>query len=131
MRQNKVPYRWARSEAVFFQKRADKMPRPARSSDRNNSTEAGSVSNATTISVHCRDRLGSISQPTSSTAKVATSERLRRRLSKICQREIALNGFGTSLPNDSGTRGKSHRPICQSPRTQRCFRRLYALTCEG
>ena len=52
------------------------------------------------------------------------STRLRRRLSRIFQREIVLMGFATSLPDSSGTRPKSHGAICQSPRTQRCFRRV-------
>ena len=64
------------------------------------------------------------SQPNKSNAKVAGSTRLRRRLSKIFQRETSEIGFRTFTPASSGTRSVSHSTICQSPRSQRCLRRL-------
>ena len=54
------------------------------------------------------------------------STRLRRRLSRIFHREMVLMGLATNLPDSSGTRPKSHCAICQSPRTQRCLRRVWA-----
>ncbi len=40
--------------------------------------------------------------------------------------EMVLMGLETNLPVSSGTRPKSHCAICQSPRTQRCLRRVWA-----
>ncbi len=39
---------------------------------------------------------------------------------------LLLMGLGTRRPDSSGTRLKSHWAICQSPRTQRCLRRVCA-----
>ena len=54
--------------------------------------------------------------------KGSTSE--RRRLSKIFQREMVEMGLRTYRPDSSGTRENIHWAICQSPRTQRCLRRV-------
>ena len=57
--------------------------------------------------------------------------KLRRRLSTIFHREMFESGLRARCPDYSGTRGSSQKMICQSPRTQRCLRRLKALKCEG
>src|SRR3981081_4101803 len=67
------------------------------------------------------------SQPNSRSRKVAGSTRLRRKLSRIFQREPREIGLATWAPDSSGTYEKIHPAICQSPRSQRCLRRLWAL----
>jgi hypothetical protein len=67
----------------------------------------------------------------SSSATVAGGTRLRRRLSKIFQREMSGSRLRSRRPERVGTSGKSQRRICQSPRTQRCWRRACASTVEG
>lgn len=63
-------------------------------------------------------------QPNRNKRQVAGSTRLRRRLSRIFQRETSEMGLGTRAPDSSGTWLVSHSTICQSPRSQRCLRRL-------
>jgi len=52
---------------------------------------------------------------------------LRRRLSKIFHFERGLIVLRTSFPPPSGTRGRIHAAICQSPRIQRCRRLTSAM----
>ena len=61
------------------------------------------------------------SQPAASSATVAGGTRLRRRLSKILKRAIG----GSTLRDGPGAGRPGQQPgaICQSPRTQRCWRR--------
>src|ERR1700722_7977970 len=111
----------SKSEPALFQKDAANKRRPAPATETRKLRHMGKAVRITAVSVQNKAWCGNTSHPHSRSTNVATSLRLRRRLSKICQREIALSGFGTILPNDCGTFGKSHRIICQSPRTQRCF----------
>ncbi|MNO85833.1 hypothetical protein D3C76_772130 [compost metagenome] len=67
------------------------------------------------------------SQPHSSSASSAAGSRLRRRLSKIFQRDKALSGLCTWPWVPVCSQGTSHGSSCQSPRIQRCRRLLSAL----
>ncbi len=58
---------------------------------------------------------------TASSTSSPAGTMLRRRLSKIFQRERSDNGFGRR-PTGPGTRGNSQAAICQSPRIHRCRR---------
>ena len=98
----------------------------ARVSPKPNSTHAGTKRIQIAARVH-RKGWSVTNQPNKNSAKVAGSTRLRRRLSRIFQRETREIGLGTRAPDSSGTRSVSHSTICQSPRSQRCFRRPYAL----
>ena len=67
-------------------------------------------------------RAGSV-QPAASSSTSAGGMRLRRRLSRIFQREITGSVLDdASQPLAPGTVRHSQRAICQSPRTQRCWR---------
>ena len=61
-------------------------------------------------------------QAPASSRTSAGGTRLRRRLSRIFQRAIAGRVLGIDRPLPSATSGQIHRAICQSPRTQRCWR---------
>ena len=63
---------------------------------------------------------GRMVHPVTSRMTSAGGKRLRRRLSRIFQREIDGSVFRRRRPDASGTVRHSHRAICQSPRTQRC-----------
>src|SRR5579863_9805840 len=52
-------------------------------------------------------------QPASSSANVAGSTRLRRKLSTIFHLETTEMGFGTRLPDSSGTHSNNHVSVCQ------------------
>ena len=62
---------------------------------------------------------GATYQPTSVNSTSAAGTRLRRRLSKIFQRDSPESGFRSLRPSAAGTRGKSQLTICQSPRIHR------------
>src|SRR5262249_31388875 len=64
------------------------------------------------------------SHPQRSNKKVAGSTRLRRKLSRICHLDTSEIGLATRALDSSGTVEKSQLVICQSPRSQRCLRRL-------
>ena len=64
------------------------------------------------------------SHPKTRSRNVAGSTRLRRKLSRIFHREISEMGLAHARPASSGTSASSHPAICQSPRSQRCLRRL-------
>ena len=64
-----------------------------------------------------------VSHPNSNSSREVTGTRLRRRLSRMRQRLIALREFGID-PLEPGTRENNHGAICQSPRIQRCWRLL-------
>ena len=68
-----------------------------------------------------------VRQPSNSSNSDATGTRLRRRLSRIFQRESAVSGFLTMSPAASLTLGSNQCAICQSPRIQRWRRRTSAL----
>src|SRR2546422_11587596 len=74
--------------------------------------------------VQYNGRAPSASQPSTSSKNVAGSTKLRRRFSKIFHREMDEIGFGACSPDSSVTLGNSHPAICQSPRSQRCLRRV-------
>ena len=78
----------------------------------------GAVRMATTVKVHSQgcDRRH---QASSKSVVAAAGTKLRRRLSKIFQRDSADRGLRSERPAKPGTRGKSQRRICQSPRIQR------------
>ena len=65
---------------------------------------------------------GSTVQPATRNTTCAISLRLRRRLSKIFQRESRLRRL-RSNPSGPGTLRVSHCSNCQSPRIHRCLRR--------
>src|SRR5208337_189526 len=65
-----------------------------------------------------------ISQEAMSKPRLVTGIRLRRKLSKTFQRLNQERGFGPRRPPGWGTRGNVHSAICQSPRIQRCCRRV-------
>ncbi|MNO76372.1 hypothetical protein D3C76_674440 [compost metagenome] len=67
------------------------------------------------------------SQPHSSRVSSAAGSRLRRRLSKIFQRDKALSGLSARPWVPVCSQGTSHGSSCQSPRIQRCRRLLSAL----
>ena len=67
----------------------------------------------------------------STTASIAGGTRLRRRLSKIFQRDKADIGLGPTCPERPLTDGSSQRAICQSPRIHRCLRPMSATYREG
>src|SRR5262249_16616476 len=99
-------------------------PHVARNSVSANWQHAGMNRMQTVAIVHRAAVWPDISHPNTSSRKVEGSTRLRRKLSKIFQREITEIGFFTRAPDSSGTRGSSHSAICQSPLNQRCLRRL-------
>ena len=66
-------------------------------------------------------------QPSSNSSIIAAGTRLRRRLSKIFQRERPESGLFWRRPLRPGTRGSNHLAICQSPRIQRRRRLTSAL----
>ena len=80
--------------------------------------------------VHAAGLPGRNVQAATSRATFAGATRLRRRLSKILNREIRDKRL-RMRPERLGTHGKSQRRICQSPRTQRCSRREWARTLAG
>ena len=61
-------------------------------------------------------------QPSSNSAVSAAGTRLRRRLSKIFQRDSADSGLRSRRRSGPGTWRRSHPASCQSPRIQRCRR---------
>ena len=69
---------------------------------------------------------GSISHPVTAKRSVVGETRLRRKLSMIFQRSIAVSGFVPLLPSNFGTICASHGKSCQSPRIQRCSRLAYS-----
>ena len=89
-----------------------------------NSNHTGTNRIPNAAMVQLRAEPGSTSQPSTNRRNVAGSTRLRRRLSKIFHCETRDIGFGTMRPFSSGTRENSQFVICQSPRSQRCLRRL-------
>jgi len=91
---------------------------------------AGSAIGARAIAVHATGDPGRTVQPRSRSATVAGAIRLRRRLSRIFQREMSGRRLRCG-PVFDGTNGKSHHRICQSPRTQRCWRLACASTLDG
>ena len=84
----------------------------------------------TTIAVQTQRRPGSTIHPAMSSASSAGATRLRRRLSRIFQRPIAVSGLRLR-PRRDGTNGNSQNRICQSPRTHRCWRRACDSTLDG
>src|SRR5579885_289122 len=92
---------------------------------------AGMTIAPSTIAVQQAAFCGAKNHAPANSATEADSVRLRRRLSAIFQREMADKELGTILPWRSGTREKSQRSTCQSPRIQRCLRRLNALIVDG
>src|SRR5256885_15558704 len=91
-----------------------------------NSTQAGMNRMHRLTRVHSQG-LPVMNQPITSNKNVAGSTKLRRRLSTIFHQEMSEIGFSTRAENSFGTWGNSQLTICQSPRNQRCFRRLKAL----
>src|SRR5438270_11499341 len=89
-----------------------------------NSNHTGMKRMNSVASVQLLGYPGSPSQPSTNSRKVAGSTRLRRRLSRIFHCETREIGFGTFRPVSSQTLGNSEHVICQSPRNQRCLRRL-------
>ena len=73
---------------------------------------------ATTVKVQ-NQGLARQHQAISNKSVAAAGTKLRRRLSKIFQRESAERGLRSERPAGPGTRGRSQRRICQSPRIQR------------
>ena len=65
---------------------------------------------------------GRIVQPATSNKTMAGASRLRRKLSRIFQREIAEMRLGRLSPRASRTVPRNQPAICQSPRVQRCWR---------
>ncbi len=96
----------------------------ARPSENTSCTRVGKNISSSVISVQYNGPPGSPSQPAINRSRVNGSTRERRRLSKIFQREIVEIGLRTLRRDSSGTELNSHCAICQSPRTQRCFRRV-------
>ena len=84
-----------------------------------------------TAAVHVTALPGRNSQAAKRSAIVAGGITLRRRLSKIFQREMSGRRLRSQVPPRVGTKGNSHVRICQSPRTQRRCRRAWASTLEG
>jgi hypothetical protein len=84
-----------------------------------------------TAAVHVFALPGRRLQAVNRSATVAGGTRLRRRLSKIFQREMRGRRLRCQAPPRVGTNGNSHRRICQSPRTQRRRRRAWARRLEG
>ena len=66
-------------------------------------------------------------QPATRSSVNAAGARLRRRLSRIFQRDKPGEWIVLTRPPGPGTRGSSHRAICQSPRIQRRRRLTSAL----
>ena len=62
---------------------------------------------------------GNTAQPSSSSRVIAAAIRLRRRLSRIFQRESSESGFFCRRALGMGISGNNQRAICQSPRIQR------------
>src|SRR5258708_30133223 len=91
-----------------------------------NSTQAGMNRMHRLTRVHSQG-LPVTNQPITSKKNVAGSTRLRRRLSTIFHQEMSEIGFSTRAANSFRTSGNNQLTICQSPRSQRCFRRLKAL----
>ena len=74
-----------------------------------------------TATVHeCTGEISS--QPVTSSASTATGTRLRRRLSRIFQRDNAVSALRRQPACAVGAHGSSHGSSCQSPRIQRCRR---------
>src|SRR3954447_6247523 len=110
----------SRATTIFFSA-------AARASVNTNSNHTGTNKMHTLAMVQLRAYPGNTSQPRTNSRKVAGSTRLRRRLSKIFHCETREIGFETIRPVSSGTRENNQLVICQSPRSHRCLRRLYAL----
>ena len=90
------------------------------------STSTGTKISSSRNAVHQRGS-GSTVQPSTNNANSAGATRLRRRLSKIFQRDSGVIGFASPPPPGRGTRNQSQRAICQSPRIQR-WRRFMSAT---
>ena len=75
-------------------------------------------------------RPGDRNQDTSSTTNIAIGTRLRRKLSKIFQRDKLEIGLRRVFSRPR-THGSTHPAICQSPRIQRCRRAISPLYREG
>jgi hypothetical protein len=91
---------------------------------------SGKPSTASAARVQPSGEPGSQVHAEASNATSPGATRLRRRLSKIFQRLMSGSRL-RSRPCRVGTTGSSHDRICQSPRTQRCWRRAWASTLEG
>ncbi len=115
---------WTRETARFRRPRASHTAASALRS----SSGISAAASATSVQIHAG--AGSTVQASSSAASVAGAIRLRRRLSKSFQREMSGSRLRSSPPR-IGTTGKSHHSSCQSPRTQRCSRRVWASMLEG
>src|SRR5205814_9839773 len=89
-----------------------------------NSNHTGTKRMQIAAIVQFRAETGNISQLRRNSRKVAGSTKLRRKLSSIFHCETSEIGLGTLRPVSSGTRDNSQLVICQSPRSQRCLRRL-------
>ena len=96
----------------------------------NSRRQTGHATAARPIAVHAAGVPGRTVQPRRSTATVTGAIRLRRRLSRIFQRDTSGRRL-RCRPVGDGTKGKSHHRICQSPRTQRCWRLACARTLDG
>ena len=83
---------------------------------------AGNVMTISASVVHSAGDPGRTVHAATSSTTSDGGIRLRRRLSRIFQREIAGSRLAHDAPLVSRHRGQSQRTICQSPRTQRCWR---------
>ena len=88
-------------------------------------SKGGTSTMASTAMVH--DSAGVIhSQPTSNSTSKDAGTRLRRRLSRIFQRDSAVSALRRQPSCAVGAHGSSHGSSCQSPRIQRWRRRTSA-----
>src|ERR1051326_2010619 len=114
------------SVATASRATADFFSATARTRVNKNSNQSGTTRMQTAAMVQLRAEAGSSSQPKTKRRKVAGSTKLLRKLSRIFHCDTREMGFDTLRPVSSGTRVNSQLVICQSPRSQRCLRRLYA-----
>src|ERR1700676_4841987 len=78
------------------------------------------IARTSRVQIHA-GQMGIIHDSTNNSTK-AGGTRLRRRLSRIFQRDNADSEFLMRPPNGLGVQGDAHIAICQSPRIQRCRR---------
>ena len=83
----------------------------------------GKPNAARVMNVQIGPAFGSMVHPASSHASVSTGVMLRRMLSSIFQRDTGASGL-TPRPRGPGISDTSHGRSCQSPRSQRCSRRV-------
>ena len=83
------------------------------------------------IAVQTDARPGRQNQPAKSSSNVAGSRRLRRRLSRIFQREMALSGLSAYWPLKVGTLGRSQRINANRRVPSDAYAGSKALKCEG